>query len=60
MRKNKFLIIVLFAMATGGPSLASLKQKLEDLSKQIFEIDLKIQDFKRQGKDRGDLQEAKC
>ena len=46
-------------MVTGGSSLASLERKLEDLSKQIFEIDLKIQQFKTQRKDTADLQEAK-
>ena len=47
-------------MVTGGSLLASLKRTLEDLSKQIFEIDLKIQQFKTQRKDTADLQEAKC
>ena len=48
-------------MATGGCSfsLAGLKGKLDDLAKQIFEIDLKIQQFKQQNKDIADLQEAK-
>ena len=46
-------------MVTGGCSLASLKRKLEDLYKQIFEINLKIQQFKTQRKDTADLQEAK-
>ena len=48
-------------MATGGCSLslAALKRKLDNLAKQIFEIDLKIQQFKEQEKDIADLQEAK-
>ena len=48
-------------MATGGCSfsLAALKRKLDDLAKQIFKIDLKIQQFKQQNKDIADLQEAK-
>ena len=46
-------------MATGGCSLASLQRKLDDLMKQIYEIDLKIQEFKRNSKDTADLQEAK-
>ena len=36
-------------MAT-GTSLAALKRKLDDLSKQIFEIDLKIQTLAKQNK----------
>ena len=36
-------------MAT-GTSLAALKHKLDDLSKQIFEIDLKIQTLAQQNK----------
>lgn len=36
-------------MAT-GTSLAALKRKLDDLSKQIFEIDLKIQTLAQQNK----------
>ena len=59
MRKKKISHHFLLAMATGGSSLASLNRKLEDLSKQIFEIDLNIQQFKTQRKDTADLQEAK-
>ena len=33
-----------------GTSLAALKCKLDDLSKQIFEIDLKIQTLAQQNK----------
>ena len=36
-------------MAT-GTSLAALKRKLDDLSKHIFEIDLKIQTLAQQNK----------
>ena len=36
------------AMAMGGLSQAALKQKIESVSKQIFEIDLKIQSFRQQ------------
>ena len=37
-------------MAQGGPvSQVQLKRELEELSRQIFEIDLKIQSFKQQG-----------
>ena len=35
-------------MAMGGLSQAALKRKIESLSKQIFEIDLKIQSFRQQ------------
>ena len=35
-------------MATGGLSQAALKRKIESVSKQIFEIDLKIQSFRQQ------------
>ena len=48
MRKKQNLITFSWAMATGGCSLASLKRKLDDLTKQIFEIDLKIQEFKKE------------
>ena len=37
-------------MAVRGPSQAELKCRLDSLSKQIFEIDLKIQSFRTQGK----------
>ena len=37
-------------MAVRGPSQAELKRRLDSLSKQIFEIDLKIQSFRTQGK----------
>ena len=59
--EKKLLITFFLAMATGGCSfsLAGLKRKLDDLAKQIFEIDLKIQQFKQQNKDIADLQEAK-
>ena len=49
-------------MATGGTpteSLASIKRNLDEISCQIFEIDIKIQDFKKSGKDIADLEEAK-
>ena len=35
-------------MATGGLSQAALKRKIDSLSRQIFEIDLKIQSFRHQ------------
>ena len=35
-------------MATGGLSQAALKWKIDSLSRQIFEIDLKIQSFRYQ------------
>ena len=35
-------------MATGELSQAALKQKIESVSKQIFEIDLKILSFRQQ------------
>ena len=35
-------------MATGGLSQAALKRKIESVSKQTFEIDLKIQSFRQQ------------
>ena len=35
-------------MAIGGLSQAALKRKIDSLSKQIFEIDLKIQSFRHQ------------
>ena len=35
-------------MAMGGLSQAALKWKIESVSKQIFEIDLKIQSFRQQ------------
>ena len=35
-------------MATGGLSQAALKRKIDSLSQQIFEIDLKIQSFRHQ------------
>ena len=59
MGKKQNLITFSWAMVTGGCSLASLKRKLDDLGKQIFEIDLKIQEFKKKNKDTADLQEAK-
>ena len=50
-------------MATGGrqtESLASIKCDLDQKSRQIFEIDLKIQEFNRSSRDTSDLEEAKC
>ena len=50
-------------MATGGrqtESLASIKRDLDEKSRQIFEIDLKIQEFNCSGRDTSDLEEAKC
>ena len=50
-------------MATGGKqteSLANIKQDLDEKSRQIFEIDLKIQEFSGSGRDTADLEEAKC
>ena len=46
MRKNQSFSSFCFAMATGGTptkSLASLKQNLDEISCQIFEIDIEIQ-----------------
>ena len=48
-------------MATGtstGP-LASIKRKLDEISRQVYEIDLKVQAFKKENKDISDLLEAK-
>ena len=59
MGKKQNPITFSWALATGRCSLASLKRKLDDLGKQIFEIDLKIQEFKKKNKDTADLQEAK-
>ena len=59
MGKKQNLITFSWAMVTGGRSVASLKRKLDDLGKQIFKIDLKIQEFKKNSKDTADLQEAK-
>ena len=45
-------------MATGGrqtESLASIERDLDKKSRQIFEIDLKIQEFNRSGRDTSDL-----
>ena len=50
-------------MATGGTpteSLASLKHNLDEILCQIFEIDIKMQEFKKSEKDIADLEEAKC
>ena len=50
-------------MATGGrqtESLASIKHDLDEKSRQIFKIDLKIQEFNCSGRDTSDLEEAKC
>ena len=41
-------------------SLASIKCNLDEISRQIFEIDLKIQQFTMSGRDTADLEEAKC
>ena len=49
-------------MATGSrqtESLASIKHDLDEKSRQIFEIDLKIQEFNHSGRDTSDLEEAK-
>ena len=49
-------------MATGGrqtESLASIKHDLDKKSRQIFEIDLKIQEFNCSGRDTSDLEKAK-
>ena len=49
-------------MATGGrqtESLASIKHDLDEKSRQIFEIDLKIQEFNHSVRDTSDLEEAK-
>ena len=48
-------------MATGTStgSLASIKRKLDEISRQIYEIDLKVQAFKKENKDILDLLEAK-
>ena len=44
-------------MATATPvlSLAALKRKLDELSRQIFEIDLKIQALATQKNKQGDI-----
>ena len=50
-------------MATGSKqteSLANIKQDLDEKSREIFEIDLKIQEFSGSGRDTADLEEAKC
>ena len=50
-------------MATGGKqteSLDSIKSDLDKKSRQIFEIDLKIQEFSGSGRDTADLEETKC
>ena len=49
-------------MATGGKqteSLASIKWELDEKSRQIFEIELKIQEFSGSGRHTADLEEAK-
>ena len=49
-------------MATGSrqtESLASMKRDLDEKSRLIFEIDLKIQEFNGSGRDTSDLEEAK-
>ena len=38
-----------FTMAEGGHTQASLKREIDNISKQIFKIDIKIQSFKSQG-----------
>ena len=45
---------------TSTTSLPSIKRKIDEISRQIIEIDLKVQDFKKQSKDISDLEEAKC
>ena len=50
-------------MATSGKqteSLASIKHDSDEKSRQIFEIDLTIQEFSHSGRDTADLEEAKC
>ena len=50
-------------MATGGTpteSLASLKKNFDEILCQIFEIDIRMQEFKKSEKDIADLEEAKC
>ena len=37
-------------MVQGGQTQADLKRKLDQLSHKIFQIDLRIQQFKQQGK----------
>ena len=39
------LVTFFFTMAEGRHTQASLKREIEDISKQIFEIDIKIQSF---------------
>ena len=49
-------------MAEGGHTQASLKREIDDISKQIFKIDIKIQSFQSQGPNNlhiPALQEAK-
>ena len=48
-------------MATGTStgSLALIERKLDEISRQIYEIDLKVQAFKKENKDISDLLEAK-
>ena len=43
------------ATATSVLSLAALKRKLDELSRQIFEIDLKIQALATQKDKQGDI-----
>ena len=48
-------------MATGGKqteSLASIKCDSDEKSRQIFKIDLKIQEFSHSGRDTADLEEV--
>ena len=40
--------------------LACIKRDLDKKSRQIFKIDLKIQEFNHSGRDTSDLEEAKC
>ena len=43
------LVTFFFTMAEGGSTQASLKREIKDISKQIFEINIKIQSFQSQG-----------
>ena len=47
------------ATGTSAGSLALIKRKLDEISRQIYEIDLKVQAFKKENKDISDLLEAK-
>ena len=47
------------ATCTSTGSLALIERKLDEISRQIYEIDLKVQAFKKENKDISDLLEAK-